>query len=344
MYGFRPQQGYIAGTVQGGAGPEAGVWVIAETTDLPTRLIKIVVTDDQGRFVLPELPMVNYHVWVRGYGLRDSARHYLRPGAHDVTLPVEPAAHRRKRRSLSGRSLVVAAAAAGARGVPAAGGAGRGLGADHGEPGAVDRHAEAGLQLLPSDRQRADAHLRSLEPGVPRAGRPARGDQPQLWERRLRTGVRGGDMYARLLMMGVERTVEVLADWTDRIAAGELPPEPRRPQGIERNAVITMWDWGTETSYMHDEIVTDKRNPTVNAGGPVYAVSSGHGKLTILDPKTHITHEVVIPTRAGSERGAGPLPAADGAVALLRDVPSLGRGAALRPAQSDARFTRAASG
>jgi hypothetical protein len=61
--------------------------------------------------------------------------------------------------------------------------------------------------------------------------------------------------------------------------------------------VVTLWDWGTETSYMHDEIVTDKRDPTVNANGPVYAVSSGHGKLTILDPRTHITHEVVIPTR-----------------------------------------------
>jgi hypothetical protein len=76
----------------------------------------------------------------------------------------------------------------------------------------------------------------------------------------------------------------VFADWTDRIADGEVPPAPPRPEGIERNVVITLWDWGTETSYSHDEIVTDKRDPTVNADGPVYAVSSGHGKLMVLDP------------------------------------------------------------
>src|SRR5262245_12527955 len=42
--------GFITGTVTGERGPEAGVWVIAETNDLPTKLIKIVVTDDQGRY------------------------------------------------------------------------------------------------------------------------------------------------------------------------------------------------------------------------------------------------------------------------------------------------------
>src|SRR5262245_26421694 len=65
-------QGYIQGTVRSATGPEAGVWVIAETKDLPTGFIKIVVTDDQGRYMLPELPAANYSVWVRGYGLADS--------------------------------------------------------------------------------------------------------------------------------------------------------------------------------------------------------------------------------------------------------------------------------
>src|SRR5688572_15439572 len=63
---------YITGTVESSNGKEAGVWVIAQTTDLPTPLIKIVVTDDQGRFTLPELPGASYNVWVRGYGLADS--------------------------------------------------------------------------------------------------------------------------------------------------------------------------------------------------------------------------------------------------------------------------------
>ena len=60
--------GYITGVVQGEKGPEAGVWVIAETKEMSTNFIKIVVTDDRGRFLLPEQPVFNYKVWVRGYG------------------------------------------------------------------------------------------------------------------------------------------------------------------------------------------------------------------------------------------------------------------------------------
>jgi hypothetical protein len=62
----------IGGVVTGARGPEAGVWVIAETRDLPTKLARIVVTDDQGRYLLPDLPKANYDIWVRGYGLVDS--------------------------------------------------------------------------------------------------------------------------------------------------------------------------------------------------------------------------------------------------------------------------------
>src|SRR4029453_2094141 len=62
----------IGGTVTGPNGPEAGVWVIAETSDLPTKFVKIVVTGEGGRYVIPDLPKANYHVWVRGYGLVDS--------------------------------------------------------------------------------------------------------------------------------------------------------------------------------------------------------------------------------------------------------------------------------
>src|ERR1035441_1333003 len=72
--------GDIAGAVSGPKGPEAGVWVIAETTDLPTKFRKIVVTNDQGRFLLPDLPKANYKVWVRGYGLVDSEPVQAAPG------------------------------------------------------------------------------------------------------------------------------------------------------------------------------------------------------------------------------------------------------------------------
>ena len=64
----------IGGVVTSTKGPEAGVWVIAETNDLPTRFAKMVVTDDQGRYVMPDLPKANYDIWVRGYGLVDSPK------------------------------------------------------------------------------------------------------------------------------------------------------------------------------------------------------------------------------------------------------------------------------
>src|SRR5438874_6361997 len=70
----------IGGVVTSAKGPEAGVWVIAETTDLPAKFAKMVVTDDQGRYVLPDLPQANYNVWVRGYGLVDSPKVKSAPG------------------------------------------------------------------------------------------------------------------------------------------------------------------------------------------------------------------------------------------------------------------------
>jgi len=70
----------IGGVVAGPKGPEAGVWVIAETTDLPTKFARIVVTDDRGRYLLPDLPNANYKIWVRGYGLVDSVPLNAKPG------------------------------------------------------------------------------------------------------------------------------------------------------------------------------------------------------------------------------------------------------------------------
>src|SRR5215207_10442951 len=64
----------IAGVVTGSKGPEAGVWVIAETSELPTKFVRIVVTDDRGRYLIPDLPKASYSVWVRGYGLVDSPK------------------------------------------------------------------------------------------------------------------------------------------------------------------------------------------------------------------------------------------------------------------------------
>jgi hypothetical protein len=80
--------------------------------------------------------------------------------------------------------------------------------------------------------------------------------------------------------------IKYFAEWTDRIAAGELPPvKPQRPQGVERNIVVTTWDYADPKHYTHDEISTDKRHPTVNAygrifGSPEYSTDN----IPILDP------------------------------------------------------------
>src|SRR6476661_4016363 len=81
----------IGGVVTSANGPEAGVWVIAETSDLPTKFVKIVVTDDRGRYLLPDLPKASYNVWVRGYGLVDSPKTQLSPGKNaDLKAVVAP--------------------------------------------------------------------------------------------------------------------------------------------------------------------------------------------------------------------------------------------------------------
>src|ERR1700728_4167697 len=84
----------IGGVVTSAKGPEAGVWVIAETNDLPTKYVKIVVTDDAGRYLLPDLPAANYKLWVRGYGLVDSQQIAARPGALiNLAASIAPDAH-----------------------------------------------------------------------------------------------------------------------------------------------------------------------------------------------------------------------------------------------------------
>src|SRR5258707_14599664 len=83
----------IKGVVTGPKGPEAGVWVIAETSDLPTKYTKVVVTDEKGRYLIPELPKANYSVWVRGYGLADSAKTQAAPGKRvNITVSMAPSA------------------------------------------------------------------------------------------------------------------------------------------------------------------------------------------------------------------------------------------------------------
>ena len=104
-------------------------------------------------------------------------------------------------------------------------------------------------------------------------------------------------MHPPVQQMG-PRTLRMFAEWTDRIAAGEVPPTPPRPQGIERNVVITMWDWADPRAYLHDLVSTDRRNPTVNANGPVYAVLEASADyMPVLDPTTHTVGRIPVTLR-----------------------------------------------
>ena len=281
--------GIIAGTVTGDNGPEAGVWVIAETNELDTKFAKIVVTDDRGRFLLPQLPEATYDVWVRGYGLVDSAKVRLSPGREDVTLtgvvaPNEQAAAQ----YYPGNYWYSLIEPPPADDFPGTGPDGNGISQNLQSQGAWVDIMKQGCQLchqLGNTATRVVQHLDDFDSTV------------AAWDHRVQTGQRGNQMSNALNRFGRERALEMFADWTDRIAAGETPPRPPRPSGVERNLVVTLWDWGQDSSFIHDEITTDKRNPTINGGGPVYGVSAGHGSLTVVDPIANSAVELTIPVR-----------------------------------------------
>ena len=106
---------------------------------------------------------------------------------------------------------------------------------------------------------------------------------------------------------GRQRGLAMYADWTDRIAAGEVPEAPPRPQGAERNVVVTVWNWSDNKGFVHDTISTDKRNPTLNANGLVYSISRFSApEMNILDPVRHTATGVTVPVRDPSTPFATP--------------------------------------
>jgi hypothetical protein len=126
------------------------------------------------------------------------------------------------------------------------------------------------------------------------------------WQRRILSGQAGGNMLSGVNTLG-GRAFTVFADWTDRIAAGELPPVPPRPRGQERNVVITEWDWADPKAYLHDEVSTDRRNPRVNANGPIYgALELSADYLPVLDPAHHTTSRVELTVRDPNTPPADP--------------------------------------
>jgi hypothetical protein len=288
----RPADGYIGGVVTSARGPEAGVWVIAETDELKTPFIKIVVTDDRGRYVLPQLPTATYNVWVRGYGLADSERVEGRPGDTALNLTAKIASSPAEAAKVyPGNYWFSLLQPPPKSAFPGTGESGNGI------PPAMASQAHWIFNLksgcnfchaLGTEITRTLGHMDHLGFKTPE----------EAWIYRTQLGVRGSSMAGTMAAWGLNSGARVMADWTTRIANGELPPPPPRPRpGPERNVVVTLWDWGVADSFMHDEIATDKNDPTVNGYGPVYAVSAGHGKLTVLDPIDNDSYELTIPTR-----------------------------------------------
>lgn len=283
--------GYITGTVQSNSGPEAGVWVIAETSELKTPFIKIVVTDDDGRYVLPELPEATYNVWVRGYGLVDSTPVEGRPGDRGLALTATIAETPQQAAQVYPGNYWYSMFRPPAESeFPGTGPSGNGIAPDmltqkhwlNNQKSSCNFCHQLGNEITRTLDHMEHLNFASAE---------------EAWTYRTTLGVRGSSMAGAFSTFGQAAAARVFADWSNRIEAGEVPTAPERPQGIERNVVVTLWDWGVDQSFMHDEIATDKNDPTVNAWGPVYAVSSGHGKLTVLDPVDNDTYEIVIPTR-----------------------------------------------
>jgi hypothetical protein len=294
----------LAGVVRSANGPEAGVWVIAETTDFPTKLAKIVVTDDAGRYLIPDLPKGSYSVWVRGYGLVDSAKVQAAPGRTldlEAMIAPSPAAAAEYYPAIYWYSMLK---------VPEKQEFGAG-GANGGMPAALKVQAQW-IDVVKTNgcygcHALGTKATRTLPPALGEFGNSA-----EAWERRIQSGQAMTQMVTNIGRLDAKRALGLFADWTDRIAAGELPAaKPPRPQGVERNVVLTVWDWAGPRDYLHDLVSTDKRKPTVNPNGPVYGATEESTDLfPILDPVSHRATQARMPVRDPDTPSSKDLPMA----------------------------------
>jgi hypothetical protein len=285
----------IGGVVTGPHGPEAGVWVIAETHDLPSRFAKIVVTDDRGRYVVPDLPQAKYDVWVRGYGLIDSPHVEAAPGKH-LNLTAVPAPN-----DAAAAQYYPAIYWFAMLKIPPA--------SDFGGKSDIPANVTQ-QQYITAIKNQGCVGCHQLGQLGTRTIPAAFGtfkDGEEGWARRIQAG----QAYPNMInIMGSLSNVPLkyFGEWTDSVANGALPPDkPPRPAGIERNVVVTIWDWSNDKKYLHDLISTDKRNPTVNGYGKLYGsdeYSSDH--LPVLDPKTGQVSYITPPEDPSVPEALGP--------------------------------------
>jgi hypothetical protein len=282
----------IGGVVTSVKGPEAGVWVIAETTDFPTRFAKMVVTDDHGRFVLPDLPKANYSLWVRGYGLADSRKVRATPGKivnlKAVVAPTAAAAAEYYPSIYWFSMLKIPDKSE----FPGTGPQGNGI--------ATSSHTQyEWLNNIKSNGCHGCHQIGNKATRVVSKEWGQSAPSVGIWMRRMLVGQGDESMMSQINRLGADRALPLFADWTDRIAAGELPAtKPSRPAGIERNVIVSNRDWSSPKAYLHDEIATDKRNPTVNAHGKLYgAPEYSTDFIPVLDPVSNTATELKMPVR-----------------------------------------------
>lgn len=301
----------IGGVVTGPKGPEAGVWVIAETTQLPTKFAKIVVTDDAGRYVIPDLPKANFNVWVRGYGLVDSKPVQGVPGkALNLTAVVAPSPREAAQYYPPSYWFALIEPPAKSE-FPGTGPQGNGIAASNRTQAHWVSIMKQGCglchplgtkftrELGPAPTAPTQAASNQSSGAVGTAGAAPNPATIAAWDRRVQYSQRGAQMSQSMSQFGRQRGLAMFAAWTEAIAGGALPTEaPPRPQGIERNLVLTIRDWGLPTGYVHDEVTTDKRNPTVNANGPGYGVVISDDLLAVIDPVSNEMTNIKMPLRA----------------------------------------------
>jgi hypothetical protein len=282
----------IGGVVTSSKGPEAGVWVIAETTDLGTKMSRTVVTDDQGRYVIPDLPKGKYKVWVRGYGLVDSPKVDSEPGKQlnltAVVAPNEKAAAEYYP-AIYWYSMIKTPDASQ---FPGTGPSGNGI-------NPAMRTKGQYMDILKTNgcvtcHQLGNKATREIPESL---GKFASGYE--AWTRRIQSGQASTQMVNNIDRLGTQATLKMLGDWTDRVAAGEIPAsKPTRPTGVERNAVVTTYDWSNPKAYLHDATVTDKRDPTRNANGLIFgATENSTDMVPVFDPVKNIAYEVKLEVR-----------------------------------------------
>jgi hypothetical protein len=292
----------LGGMVTSSNGPEAGVWVIAETTSLPTKFAKAVVTDDRGRFLIPDLPKAAYNVWVRGYGLVDSPKVQAtlgRPLNLTATLAPNPAAAAEYYPGVYWYSMM---RIPGKNEFPGTGQQGNGI-----QPGMKNQHYW--IDTVKNSCQSCHALGSKGIRTIPKEFAEGR-NSVDAWARRLQAGQASVNMDGTLNRLGPKKALSLFADWTDRIAGGELPfAKPQRPQGVERNVVISMWEWSTPKAYLHDAISTDKRNPRVNANGLIYgSPEESTDMVPVLNPITNETWQIKHPFRDPNTPSSASLP------------------------------------